>query len=194
MTDILASGYLRECLSLDKTSPTGLRWNLRPASHFVASGKRSAKHIASLFNAKHSGEPAGSLHTATGYRCVKLTIDGRPRAFKVHRIIWALHYGAWPTEAIDHIDGDRQNNQISNLRDVSSAVNGRNQKTHNTNTSGFPGVSLHRQNRKWTAHITANGKRHYLGSHPTPEGAHAARLAFVATHPELGYTARHTNP
>tara|TARA_R110000823_G_scaffold300892_1_gene421738 strand:+ start:956 stop:1378 length:423 start_codon:yes stop_codon:yes gene_type:complete len=59
-----------------------------------------------------------------------------------HRLAWLLHYGEWPTKIIDHIDGDKSNNTISNLRDASYSTN-------NVNKSSAKGYYLHKKTGKW---------------------------------------------
>jgi len=61
---------------------------------------------------------------------------------KSHRICFALHYGFWPVGVIDHIDGDKTNNRIKNLRDVAQAVNVRNTKREPNKDTGIVGVYL----------------------------------------------------
>lgn len=90
-----------------------------------------------------------------------------------HRLAWALHFGRWPDQAIDHINGDRTDNRIANLRLATVAENTRNGKRRSTNTSGYKGVSL-TENGQWRATIVAGGRQSYLGRFSTAEDAHAA--------------------
>jgi hypothetical protein len=118
------------------------------------------------------GVEAGSLSGA-GYLELKV---GGFRTY-VHRVAWAIHYGAWPTGVIDHIDGDGLNNRISNLRHVTQRVNCENKrKTRSDNTSGFTGVMWRTDKRRWCAVIQVNGKRLRRGGYDTPEEAHKAYL------------------
>ena len=91
---------------------------------------------------------------------------------------------AWPTGEIDHRDGDRGNNRIANLRDVSDAVNQQNRRNASRNsTSGLLGA--HRCGSKWYAKIGIDGKQKYLGAFATKEAAHAEYLkAKQSLHPE----------
>lgn len=109
------------------------------------------------------------------------------REVAVHRVIWAMHTGEWPDQTIDHIDGDTKNNRVSNLRHVSVAVNSRNTKLYDNNTSGYIGVTS-TASGKWQARIHYNGRRICLGTFTTPEEAYevykkkAAELGFHDNH------------
>ncbi len=118
------------------------------------------------------GDQVGSL-TKTGY--FETAISGY-RTY-VHRIAWALHHGAWPKKHIDHIDGNKLNNSITNLRDCVQRVNVENQRKIRTdNTSGFTGVMWRTDKKRWCAVIQVNGKRMRKGGFDTPEQAHQAYL------------------
>lgn len=125
------------------------------------------------------GYVAGCVRKRDGY--LVLTLDHRQ--YKAHRVAWFLFYGVWPEGDIDHIDHDRQNNAIANLRDVPAGVNTENQvRAHKRSKSGLLGVSAHR--RKWLATISVRGTKINLGVHETPELAHAAYLAAKRVHHE----------
>jgi len=85
-----------------------------------------------------------------------------------------MFYGYMPVEC-DHIDGDTLNNNIGNLRSVSSTGNSRNQRKKDNNTSGFTGVYYHKTARKWTAQICIKGKCMNLGSFKEKSDAIEAR-------------------
>lgn len=85
-----------------------------------------------------------------------------------------MHYGNWP-QHIDHINGDRLDNRIENLREVDRAENMKNMRMPADNTSGFVGVTRHYE--KWKAQITVNGKHIYLGRFDHKKDAIAARIA-----------------
>jgi hypothetical protein len=93
-----------------------------------------------------------------------------------HRLAWLHHYGEWPVNEVDHIDGDPSNNRISNLRDVSHRLNQQNQRRANRDSRiGMLGVST--ANSKFIAAIHVGGKRLHLGRFITPEAAHQAYVA-----------------
>lgn len=144
-----------------------LYWRERDARHFPNEA------VCGTWNTKNAGKEAG--YVREGYRiCEILT-----RPFKVHRIIWCIEKGAWPGQHIDHIDGDKLNNRIENLRDVSQLQNSKNASISSWNTSGRVGVSkAHRTDHWgdcWQAYINANGKRISLGLFKSFEDACAAR-------------------
>lgn len=116
--------------------------------------------------------PAGSVAGSTmktGY--VRTCVDGRSQY--AHRLVWLHVYGSWPTALIDHIDGNKANNRIANLRDVSPSVNQQNRtKPRRDSVSGLMGVR--KSQGKWCATIRVDGKDCFLGFHSTPEAASAA--------------------
>lgn len=94
--------------------------------------------------------------------------------YRAHRIIIAMVYGLFPDQ-VDHVDGDRSNNRIKNLRLVNNQQNSMNQKIRRNNTSGVMGVCWHKRYGKWVAHIRVDGKSKYLGAFDVLEDASAAR-------------------
>jgi uncharacterized membrane protein len=97
--------------------------------------------------------------------------------YRAHRICWFHTYGVWPTHDIDHINGDKSDNRISNLRDVPKSINIQNEKrARKNNASGLMGVVFRKDRNKWTATVRVNGKPKRLGSFSTPEEAHQAYL------------------
>lgn len=99
---------------------------------------------------------------------------------KVHRIVWLMEYGFWPKGNIDHIDGNRTNNKLSNLRDVTFEQNAHNATLRKDNTSGFKGVHFHRNHNKWVARVHTKGRSIHLGCFLTPEEAHLAYCEAAA--------------
>lgn len=93
------------------------------------------------------------------------------RSYQAHRLAWLYVYGRFPDHLIDHINGDRQDNRISNLRQATNKQNCENQKLHATNKSGYRGVVLHKRTGKWQAQVRHNGVNLYLGLYDTPEMA-----------------------
>ena len=110
---------------------------------------------------------AGAIATcrsSKGYLQVQVTKDGRRTCYKAHRVAWLLHYREDPGEMqIDHVDRDRKNNRISNLRLVNHQGNMMNLPKRSDNTSDVTGVGWHKANGKWQVRIADRGKEQYLG-------------------------------
>lgn len=160
--------HLRALLDYDPESGT-LTWKTRPLR---SDGRPN--------NAIRPGSEAGWLDVSTGYRRVGVL----GTQIHAHRLAYFLFHDAWPEE-IDHVNGDKTDNRIANLRAASHAENLRNVKRRADNTSGHPGVSWSRRDKKWYAYIRVDGKTRSLGRHDTLEDAIAARrrgeIAFHAT-------------
>lgn len=107
-----------------------------------------------------------------------------------HRLAWAFHNDGFPSAQIDHINGDRADNRISNLRVVTNGQNGQNRRKFSKNRSGLAGVTQRTRN-SFQAVICVDGKSAYLGSFKTAQDAHAAYMkAKSAMHP---YASTHAN-
>ena len=120
-----------------------------------------------------AGAAAGRVER-DGYR--RIGIDSK--LYPAQRLAWLIAHGQPPNGEIDHIDGDRDNNALRNLRDVSMRINRQNQrKAHIDNQSGLLGVSWFAARKKWRAQISVEGKLRFLGSFDDPADAHAAYLA-----------------
>lgn len=127
-----------------------------------------------------------------GYLTVDLYDQGKTKHFRVHRLIWMYVYGDWPKGEIDHINGIRSDNRISNLRDVTRIQNSQNKKVYLTKTelpkSGYKGVNWNRFTNKWVASIGNNKKSIHLGSFDDPQKAYLSYLEAAKkfhTHNEL---------
>ena len=107
------------------------------------------------------GDEAGTINN-TGYRRIRVTVNGKTKAFLTHRIIWFIHNGDLP-EFLDHRDGDRLNNRIKNLRPATRLENNRNSRNRKNSTSHYLGVYLNKRLHKWCAGIGINGESKHLG-------------------------------
>lgn len=105
-----------------------------------------------------TGSVAGSPNSK-GY----LMIQIRRRLYMAHRLAWLYVYGKWPSEQLDHINGDKRDNRIANLREATGAQNCANRKRRSDNKSGYKGVCWHRRSGKWHAQICASGKSIHIG-------------------------------
>lgn len=101
------------------------------------------------------------------------------KLYYAHRLAWLYVYGVFPDKEIDHINGIKNDNRLSNLRMASKSQNQYNRGKAKTNTSGFKGVIWAKKRAIWIAQIKINGKSKYIGSFNSPEEAHTA-YCFVA--------------
>jgi len=85
------------------------------------------------------------------------------REYSAHRLIWMMHFGSWPEKALDHINGDKADNRIENLRLATTAQNAWNMKAKTGAASQFRGVCFIHHLNKWRAQLTANKVTHPLG-------------------------------
>lgn len=141
------------------------------------------KHHPANKPARVAGKPAGWINKQ-GY--AYLCINGR--SFRAHRVAWAIYYGSWPKGQIDHINGDRSDNSITNLRMVNNADNAKNQCLRVNNTSGATGVTWSKQRNLWQAQIVRNGKLKSLGHYTDKNDAIAARKTAEQ---EMGFHKNH---
>lgn len=91
-----------------------------------------------------------------------------------HRLAWLYVYGVMPKGFIDHINRDRTDNRICNLREASKLENSRNVTNKSSNTSGYRGVNWNKSVNKWEARIRNNYKRIHLGFFDNVESASIA--------------------
>ena len=144
-----------------------LRYDLETGQvHWIAPGKGRIKK-----------KGAGAV-TSTGY--VGILIYGK--RYYAHRIAWALHYGSWPDQQIDHVNGTKTDNRICNLRLATNAENGKNYGANKLNTSGVKGVSWCKSTQKWRALIKVNGKSLCRGRYADKNAAIAARQMAEIEH------------
>lgn len=182
-----------EHFKYDENSPTGLAW--------ARNNPNNKKEESKI------GKPAGynGMGKMEGYYMIG--VHGYPYA--VHQVVWVLNFGNYDTREmkIDHIDGDRKNNKLSNLRLVTMAVNLRNAGVKSTNRTGITGVSysnyfsskLNRVVDVWTAfwldeHGNRSTARFTSAKHDDPkELAIRAREAAIERLNTLGfgYTENH---
>jgi hypothetical protein len=104
-------------------------------------------------------------------------------------VAFAIYYGRWPDGQLDHINGDRRDNRIANLREVSNAENSRNAGRRRDNTSGVVGVSSTSSRlNPWRAYIKIGDRVRHLGRFPSIKTAADARRAAERQH---GYHENH---
>lgn len=121
-----------------------------------------------------AGDPVRAIRR-DGYLSVR--IDGLPNM--AHRVAWVHFYGHWPSHTLDHINGDKTDNRIANLRDVPHALNMHNQRAaagHNKGSSML-GAHWHKKDQRWRSNITVGGITRHLGYFDTEQQAHEAYIA-----------------
>lgn len=127
------------------------------------------------------GSEAGFIRL-DGYR----SIGFKRRIYATHRVIFMMHYGFFPL-MVDHIDGDKLNNKIENLRAVTALENARNSKKQKNNSSGFKGVYFDNQIKKFRSSITVLNKTIHLGNfNNIKDAANAYSIASKKYHGEYG--------
>ena len=135
--------------------------------------------IAKTNSNKRKVGDALSSQTDKGY--LRSSVSGK--SYRVHRLVFLYHHGYMP-EQVDHIDGNRTNNRIENLREATSSQNNQNRKA--TGSSGIKGVVWHKQSKKWVASICVNRKSVHLGSFLSiEEAALVASRARQSAHGEF---------
>tara|TARA_R110000744_G_C19135209_1_gene537524 strand:- start:121 stop:654 length:534 start_codon:yes stop_codon:yes gene_type:complete len=106
------------------------------------------------------GVKGGEIRAVNSQGYIQTTINCK--FYLVHRLVWLLHYREM-AKFIDHINGDRQDNRIENLREVTPSQNAQNRALSANNTSGVKGVHWSRSANKWQATVMVNGIHNYLG-------------------------------
>ena len=114
-----------------------------------------------IWKVKRKKVKQGSVVGTNGGHYLQCKIDGK--TYRLHRLAWLYVYGYLPVR-LDHIDGNKLNNSISNLREVSSSENSKNLKRAKNNTSGVTGVGWHKARSMWRAYIIVGGKQVHLGN------------------------------
>ena len=104
-----------------------------------------------------------------GYINCGIYYKGKNYSLLGHRLAWYLHYGELPKNHIDHIDGDRTNNKIDNLRDVTKHQN-------SFNLTKAKGYYWNKQRKKFQSYIKLNDKHIHIGLFSTESDARNAYL------------------
>jgi hypothetical protein len=165
MADVPAPARLRELLVYNALTGE-LTWKPRGVANW---------------DARYAGTPALTALSAAGYR--HGLVEKAP--VKAHRVAWAIYFDKWPTE-IDHINGEKADNRILNLREVTRRENSKNRSLRSDNQTGAVGISERRG--KWLARIQAGDKNVCLGTFATKDEAIAARARAQVL---LGYHENH---
>jgi hypothetical protein len=167
-----------------RPTPERLRERL---TYDAASGRlfwKFAPDLPKEWNTRYASKEAFTGLKDNGYRQGRL--DNKP--VLAHRVAWAIQHGAWPRWDIDHINGDKSDNRLSNLRDVPHVDNQRNMRRHSSNTTGANGVGWHKRDNRFRAYIEVLGKQQHLGNFKTLDEAIAARAAATLS---FGFDPQH---
>lgn len=122
------------------------------------------------WNTRWAGKAAlASLDSSTGY----LTGGFQGKKLLAHRAAFAIAHGRWPDGDVDHLNGNRSDNRLTNLREATRLQNSRNRRMDSRCKTGTMGVTM--RGTRWIARINVNGRGRYIGMFPTKEDAIAAR-------------------
>lgn len=117
-----------------------------------------------------------------GYNRINCHKDGILKSYLVHRLVAeAFIENPDNKEFVDHINGNRQDNRVENLRWATAQENCRNCSLYSNNTTGFKGVHFKKSSGKYGAGIRIDGKRHHIGYYDTAEEASEAYRQFAST-------------
>jgi hypothetical protein len=132
---------------------------------------------------KKGSAKVGSINS-WGYRQISIY----KKLHMAHRLAWLYVYGEWPHGEIDHINHEKLDNRIANLRIVDRTVNSQNLPFKRSNSSGATGVMWDPRSGKWRARITHNKRARELGRFDTKDQAIAVRQAAER---DLGFHHNH---
>ena len=149
-----------------------LFWREAKEYMFPDNRKLSPQHRCATWNAKYQGKEAFTA-TCYGYKTGKVS----GVKMMAHRVVWAVCHGAWPVDMIDHINRNRSDNRIANLREADAMLNASNQKYFADNPHVTVGVQLEKRRSRWRAAINVAGHSIKLGYFRTEPEAIAARKA-----------------
>lgn len=113
---------------------------------------------------------AGMIAGADSHGYVSIKIDGI--FYGAHRIIWKIYYGMDPLNLIDHVNGNKKDNRIFNLREANFSQNAANCKS--SNKFKLKGVRQMHKANKYESYININRRYKYLGAFDTKEEANDA--------------------
>lgn len=155
--------YLKECFDIDPQSPSFLRWKKdRPRSHFKSDGDFKSWTLS--FAGKNAG-----------YKDRYYIVEVATVKYRAHKIIYAIHNNTcdFKNKSIDHIDGNRYNNDPNNLRLLETWENLQNRKNKSKNKNGTS--NIYKKGNKFYCMFNINKKRYYLGMYSSIEEAVQAR-------------------
>lgn len=180
---LLTQEIVRELLDYDPETGV-LTWKPRDVKWFKDDNRYTAEQCCRRWNSKWANKTCGYLQNHYGYTIV--TIDSKK--YYAHRIIWLFVFGDFPKFQIDHKNGNRSDNRLRNLREVTNQQNSMNSTIYKNNTSGRKGVWMEKSTGLWVSQIKMDGKRLvvYRGGDLTE-----ASEAYIKAGIGAGYTDRH---
>lgn len=122
---------------------------------------------AKRWNTRFSGKEAFCFKNENGYLVGRINYV----LIRAHRVVWAFDKGEWPSGFIDHINGNKEDNRINNLRIANKSENAFNSKIRSDNSSGYRGVHWSKHTKRWVAKMRVRGKDINIGSFLTKEDA-----------------------
>lgn len=135
--------------------------------------RASSDALCQMWNKQFANKEAFTA-ISNGYRVGAINAGGATGMLRAHRVIWCMVYGQWP-EQVDHINQNRSDNRLENLRETDFERNGRNARLGARNTSGRIGVHWCSNKERWRAKIRAHGRYIDLGVFKRFEDACEAR-------------------
>lgn len=168
--------------TFDYNPVTGLfMWKSRDITGFHNEQSFKAWHT------KFAHKPAFTNINPKGYNQAKIWGN----RYLAHRVAWVMHYGKQPKFWLDHINGNRSDNRIENLREVNATENGLNRPENKNNRTGLKGVTLDSVTNRYSARIRLGDNKYYLGMFATAELAHAAYVEKMnEIHGDFGRASR----
>ncbi|WP_432481699.1 HNH endonuclease signature motif containing protein [Moraxella sp. ZY200743] len=134
----------------------------------------------------HAGVRAGRVDSSTGYRYINI----QGKRYAEHRLAWFYIHGTPPKHLIDHINHDRADNRINNLRQVTVSENARNRAKNTQSRTQEVGIWYNKRTRKYVAQIRLNGRKVFQKSFDDIDDAIIARKQRAI---ELGFHENHGN-
>lgn len=109
---------------------------------------------------------------------IRIRVYGKK--YRAHRLAWLYVHGCFPEQGLDHINGDKLDNRIANLREADQMQNSQNRKPMEGTSSKLLGVTRYRGANKWRAQIMVSGKKIALGYFDDEHQAYDAYLKAKA--------------
>jgi hypothetical protein len=140
--------------------------------------KLSYDQETGIFTWNYDGTRGVKAGDIAGYKMpdgyIMLSVGGRK--IVAHRVAWLFVYGEFPEGNLDHINRNKADNRIANLRNATYEQNAQNREKNCRNTSGYKGVTWHKRDQRWQAAITIKRKVIHLGYYQNPLDAYSAYI------------------